>query len=82
MKKFITTMMCIVALFCFNNSLNAQTSTDSVNVTLQVDMNNVTSSFVTPEVNGTFNSWCGSCWSMSDPDSDNVWQVTGKVLKM
>jgi len=27
------------------------------NVTFQLDMNNVTSSFTAPEVNGTFNGW-------------------------
>ena len=32
--------------------------------------------FQTPELNGTFNGWCGSCAAMSDPDGDNVWDVT------
>jgi 1,4-alpha-glucan branching enzyme len=47
----------------------------SFNVTFQVDMNDVTG-FTTPEVNGTFNSWCGNCNAMSDPDNDGVWEVT------
>ena len=38
-------------------------------------MNGV-SGFTTPEVNGTFNNWCGSCWQMSDNDGDNVWDFT------
>jgi beta-glucanase (GH16 family) len=46
------------------------------NVTFQVNMNNVTSSFTIPEVNGTFNSWCGSCASLTDVNSDNVWEIT------
>ena len=47
------------------------------NVTFQVDMNNVDpATFTTPEVNGNFNGWCGSCAAMSDPDGDNVWDVT------
>lgn len=46
------------------------------NVTFQLDMNNVTSSFTAPEVNGTFNGWCGNCWAMSDADGDNVWDYT------
>ena len=25
--------------------------------------------FTTPEVNGNFNNWCGSCAAMSDPDA-------------
>ena len=40
-------------------------------------MNNVDPvTFTTPEVNGNFNGWCGSCAPMSDPDGDNIWDVT------
>ena len=46
------------------------------NVTFQVDMNNVTDYFVIPELNGTFNSWCGNCSSMSDSDGNNIWDIT------
>lgn len=46
-------------------------------ITFQLDMNGYTGSFTTPEVNGTFNGWCGSsCHPMSDPDGDNIWEVT------
>ena len=47
------------------------------NVTFQVDMNKVDgSTFTTPELNSTFNNWCGNCNAMSDADGDNVWDVT------
>jgi len=46
------------------------------NVTFQVDMNNVTYPFTLPEVNGTFNSWCGSCASLTDVNNDNIWDIT------
>ena len=39
-------------------------------------MNNVPFSYITPEVNGVFNSWCGSCWQMSDLNNDNIWEYT------
>ena len=45
-------------------------------VTFRVDMNNVTESFTTPEVNGFFNNWCGGCAPMSDPDGDGIWELT------
>ncbi|CAI8349355.1 MAG: Uncharacterised protein [Owenweeksia sp. TMED14] len=45
-------------------------------VTFQVNMNKVTSAFTTPEVNSTFNSFCGNCDAMSDADGDNVWDIT------
>ena len=56
-------------------------SQDYALVTFQVDMSNVTSSFSIPEVNGTFNNWCGNCWAMSVANNDYIWVITGKVLK-
>jgi beta-glucanase (GH16 family) len=49
------------------------------NVTFQVDMNNVTIPFTLPEVNGTFNSWCGSCATLTDVNNDNIWEITLSV---
>jgi beta-glucanase (GH16 family) len=46
------------------------------NVTFQVDMNNVIVPFTLPEVNGTFNSWCGSCATLTDVNNDNIWEIT------
>ena len=53
-------------------SLNAMAQVD---ITFQVDMNGVTG-FTTPEVNGIFNAWCGSCAPMSDANGDGVWDLT------
>ncbi|MEZ4798641.1 MAG: hypothetical protein R2809_02455 [Flavobacteriales bacterium] len=38
-------------------------------------MNNVTDGFTTPELNGTFNGWCGNCAVMSDADMNGIWDV-------
>ncbi len=51
-------------------------SGNTFNVTFRVDMNEVVDAFTTPEVNGTFNNWCGGCAPMSDTDGDNVWVLT------
>ena len=51
-------------------------SAPPVNVTFQVDMNQYTGNFTTPEINGTFNSWCGNCNPLSDANGDNIWEVT------
>ncbi|MFM7728875.1 MAG: hypothetical protein ACKO7B_19405, partial [Flavobacteriales bacterium] len=45
------------------------------NVTFKVDMQNVTG-FTTPEVNGSFNGWCGNCNPMTDANSDGIWETT------
>lgn len=59
---------------------NTNQVADSVNITFKVDMSQVSpNSFSTPEVNGTFNSWCGNCNSMSDSNGDNIWDVTVKL---
>ena len=47
----------------------------SFSVTFKVDMT-YASGFTIPEVNGTFNGWCGGCAPMSDSNGDNIWEVT------
>ncbi|MBK7442888.1 MAG: hypothetical protein IPI65_15550 [Bacteroidetes bacterium] len=39
-------------------------------------MNEVAAGFTTPEVNGSFNGWCGGCNPLSDPDGDGIWSTT------
>jgi hypothetical protein len=62
-------------LFCLMGlSSNGQTF---YSVTFRLDMNDYNGSYGIPEVNGTFNNWCGSnCDPMSDPDGDEIWEVT------
>jgi len=58
---------------------NTNQVTDSANITFKVDMSQVSDPFSTPELNGTFNSWCGNCNAMSDSNGDNIWDVTVKL---
>ena len=69
MKK-TTKIFCLFILSSLG--LYAQT-----NVTFRVDMNQSTmpAGYI-PEVNGTFNNWCGNCNAMSDANSDGVWELT------
>ena len=53
---------------------NTNQVVDSVQVTFKLDMSQVNTPFTSPEINGTFNSWCGSCDQMTDADNDNVWE--------
>ncbi len=68
MKQLFTLLL----LCTFATGAIAQT----YNVTFQVNMNEVVTPFTTPEVNGTFNGWCGGCAAMSDPDMDGIWSIT------
>lgn len=61
---------------CFGSCEACGQSTGPYNVTFAVDMSMTTFPFTTPEVNGNFNNWCGSCAAMSDPDGDNIWTIT------
>lgn len=46
-------------------------------VTFIVDMRGYTGpSYTGVFVNGDYNSWCGSCNPMTDPENDSVWTVT------
>ena len=46
----------------FLGILNSTCVPATVNVTFQVDMGLVAAgTFTTPEVNGTWNNWCGNC---------------------
>ena len=45
-------------------------------VTFNVDMNQVTQAFTTPEVNGLWNNWCGNCNPLTDANGDGIWTTT------
>ena len=47
----------------------------SFNVTFRLNMNGLTG-FIKPEVNGSFNNWCGNCNPMSDSNNDGIWETT------
>ena len=61
---------------CWNSCDGCSSGPSSYNVTFEVDMRGVSSAYTTPEVNGSFNGWCGSCWPMTDADGDSVWQFS------
>jgi len=65
----------------YNSSATIANGSCEYQVTFRVDMNDVSQSFNTPEVNGTFNNWCGSCWPMEDLDGDGVWEKQITMLE-
>jgi hypothetical protein len=59
---------------------NHKTSTSKmVSATFSVDMSNYKDEFKNVYLNGSFNSWCGSCNAMSDDDEDGVYEITVEV---
>ncbi len=65
-------------IVCWASCTSCEQAPVTYNVTFQVDMQNV-SGFTTPEVNGTFNNWCGGCFTMTDVDGDNIWEGTTQL---
>ena len=64
-----------------NHTSNSSCVPQTVNVTFQVDMGLVAAgTFTTPEVNGTWNNWCGNCNPMTDADGDGIWEATIPLL--
>ena len=63
----------ITLLFALLGMFFSYGQTDTV--TFKVDLNNYSGSFTSVYVNGTFNSWCGSCNPMTDSDMDGIWEV-------
>jgi len=70
-QKFTRAGLMMIALF-------AQLSMQAFNVTFRVDMSQQ-SDFTTPEVNGSFNGWCGGCFQLTDGDGDNIWEGTANL---
>lgn len=68
MRKYLALLMFCLPLFTW-----AQTSK---NVTFIVDMRDYSGSYTTVNLNGDFNSWCGTCNPMTDPEGDSIWTVT------
>jgi hypothetical protein len=66
----------IIPVVCWGQCTPCSGQPTTANITFRVDMNNVSTAFTTPEINGTFNNWCGSCASMTDADNDDIWQIT------
>ena len=63
---------------CWASCISCEQAPETYSVTFQVDMQNVTG-FTTPEINGTFNEWCGGCFIMTDADGDNIWEGTTQL---
>lgn len=61
---------------CWASCMVCQEAPDTNHVTFQVDMRGYTGTYTTPEVNGTFNGWCGNCNAMEDPEGDSIWTTT------
>jgi len=73
-RTMVVTEETILPVVCWGSCTDCASTPNFYTVVFQVDMNGQTG-FTTPEVNGTFNGWCGNCTAMFDADGDNIWSV-------
>ena len=73
-RTLVVTEETVLPVVCWGSCTDCASTPNNYTVVFQVDMNGQ-SGFTTPEVNGTFNGWCGNCTPMTDPDGDNIWSV-------
>jgi 1,4-alpha-glucan branching enzyme len=77
---------CVASAGCMDTTANNYDSTAmsddgscTYDVIFTVDMNNYGTAgvdYILPEVNGSFNGWCGGCDALADPELDGVWTTT------
>ncbi len=66
----------VLDVVCWGACESCENISGPYNVTFKVDMSQYTGTYTTPEVNGSFNGWCGGCAQMTDADGDDVWEIT------
>ena len=65
----------ILPLVCYQSCQACGEGPAVRNVTFRLDMSEYDGNYTTPEVNGTFNNWCGDCAPMTNIGND-VWELT------
>ena len=71
-RSYTVTGDAVLGTVCYNSCTACAND-----VTFKVDMtqSSVPAGSI-PEVNGTFNNWCGNCNAMTDANSDGIWETT------
>lgn len=67
-------------LFCYETCSTDGTCATTNDVTFQVDMSNVSSSFTNVYVSGTINSWSGNGNQLTDADGDGIYEGTVSLM--
>jgi len=73
-RTLVVTEAATLPAVCWSSCTSCDGSTART-VTFRVDMADYDGTFTTPEVNGTFNNWCGNCAPMAN-STDDIWEIT------
>jgi hypothetical protein len=66
MKKLLFFLFALSSFSAFSQTFD---------VTFKLNLKGQTFPYTTPEVNGTFNNWCGNCNQMTDANNDSIWEA-------
>jgi len=61
---------------CWESCVSCANTKAKVNVTFKVDVKKFGISYTNINLNGTFNSWCGTCAVMTDDNKDSIYELT------
>ena len=77
-RDLIVTGHQVLDTVCWNRCYSCDTERNFYNVAFKIDMSNATNSFTAPEVNGTFNNWCGNCWVLN-PQGNSIYSKSFNI---
>lgn len=66
----------VLNAICFESCESCANTKEKANVTFKVDMSNYNGTFTAVNINGSFNSWCGTCNPMTDANNDKVYEIS------
>jgi len=64
---------------CWNSCSDCVGIPTTANVTFRVDMRGYPGTWTTVNLNGNFNGWCGSCWTMTDANNDSIYEFSAII---
>jgi hypothetical protein len=74
-RSYNVTSDATLPLVCYQSCQACGEGPATRNVTFRLNMAEYTGTYTTPEVNGTFNNWCGNCAPMMNTSGD-IWELT------
>lgn len=74
-RSYNVTADATLPLVCYQSCQACGEGPATRNVTFRLNMAEFTGTFTTPEVNGSFNNWCGNCAPMTNTSGD-IWELT------
>ena len=82
-NRFITVPSVPTTLdaICYGSCIHCVAPVIHYDVTFQVDMSQYSGAYSQVDLNGSFNSWCGTCNPLTDVNADNIYETTLSLVE-